>query len=229
MKKYFKYLLLFILVLGVTACKKEDKKQVSKSALAFKEEYEVLNGKTNASGKEHRSITINENNPFEKITTEELLKKINNKESLYVYFGDPLCPWCRSVLEKAIEVANKNNIEKIYYIKIWDEEGNEVLRSKYTLDKKDNPKLVTPATDDYYSLLRIFKDLLKDYVLTTSKGKEIKIGEKRIFAPNFIYVENGIAKKLVSGISDKQTDSRAELTKEILQDEDNIFKDFFNK
>ena len=126
-------------------------------------------------------------------------------------------------------MAEKNGIEKIYYIKIWDNEGNEVLRSKYTLNKKNKPELVTPATDDYYTLLKIFKDLLPDYTLTTSDGKEIKIGEKRIFAPNFIYIEEGVAKTLVEGISDKQTDSREKLTEEMLKDEEEIFNKFFIK
>lgn len=228
MKKYIRIILIAFLVLGIFGCNKKTRVATEES-LAFKQEYEALNGKANASGKEHRSITISETNPFEKITTEELIKKINNKESLYVYFGDPLCPWCRSVLEKATEVAEKNGIEKIYYIKIWDNEGNEVLRSKYTLNKKNKPELVTPATDDYYTLLKIFKDLLPDYTLTTSDGKEIKIGEKRIFAPNFIYIEEGVAKTLVEGISDKQTDSREKLTEEMLKDEEEIFNKFFIK
>ncbi len=231
MKKYLRIILIAFLLLGIFGCnnKKTEEltKEPTKESLAFKEEYEALNGKENASGKEHRKITISETNPFEKISTEELIKKIDNKETLYVYFGDPLCPWCRSVLEKAIEVAEEKNISKIYYIKIWDEDGNEILRSKYTLNKKNKPQLVSPATDDYYTLLKAFKDFLPDYTLKTSDGKEIKIGEKRIFAPNFVYIENGVAKKLVEGISDKQTDSREELTKEILEDEEKIFTEFF--
>ena len=229
MKKYVRLFLIAFLVLGIFGCDNKKTKEPTESSLAFKKEYEALNGKTNASGKEHRNLNINEVNPFEKTTTEELIKKIEAGETLYVYFGDPLCPWCRSVLEKAIEVANEKGIDKIYYIKIWDDEGNEILRSKYTLNKKNKPELVTPATDDYYTLLKIFKDLLSDYKLTTSDGKEVNIGEKRIYAPNFIYVENGVAKKLVEGISDKQTDSRGELTEEILQDEEKIFNDFFTK
>ena len=226
MKKYLKLFLIAFLVLGIFGCNKKTD-EPTESSLAFKSEYEALNGKTNSNGKEHRTLIIDEVNPFEKTTTEELLKKINSNETLYVYFGDPLCPWCRSVLEKAIEVAKNKNIEKIYYIKIWDEEGNEILRSKYTLNKKNKPQLVTPATDDYYSLLKVFKDLLNDYTLTTSDGKKINIGEKRIYAPNFFYIENGVAKKVATGISEKQTDSRERFSEEILNDEEKIFNDFF--
>ena len=227
MKKSIKIFLISFLVITLFGCNNKPKEEISESALAFKKEYENLNGKTNASGKEHRTIPIPENNPIEKITTSELIDKRNAGENVYVYFGDPLCPWCRSVLEKATLVANQKNIKKIYYIKVWDDEGNEILRSKYTLNKKNKPELVIPATDDYYTLMNYFKDLLPDYILTTKDGKEVNIGEKRIYAPNFVYIENKVGQRLVSGISDLQKDSREELSSEILNDEEKIFNEFF--
>jgi len=227
MKKLGIAILTLILVLGVSGCTKDKKEEVSQSALDFKAEYEALNGKTNASGKEHRTVSIPENNPYEKITPAELIKKIENKETFYVYFGDPLCPWCRSVIEKSIEVANSKNIDKIYYIKIWDDEGNEVFRSKYTLNKKNKPELVTPGTDEYYTITRTFANVLSDYTLTTDEDKKVNVGEKRIYAPSYIYVKDGKAIKLTEGISKLQTDSREELTKEMLNDETKQFEDFF--
>ena len=52
-------------------------------------------------------------------------------------------------------------------------------------------------------------------------------GEKRIYAPNYIYVSEGKAIRMTTGISDKQTDSREELTDEILDDEEKLFSEFF--
>ena len=122
MKKKLLFIILGVLLLGVlTGC----------SNTKFKEEYESLNGKENKNGKIHRTITIDKDNPFEYASAEKIVKMIEDKKTFYVYFGDPLCPWCRSVLEKFIEVAKKNNIDKVYYVKIWDDEGNEVLRTKY--------------------------------------------------------------------------------------------------
>ena len=227
MKKVSIVILSLVILISLCGCNKT--REATESSLAFKTEYEALNGKENSAGKVHRTVNITDNNPYEKVTPEKLIEMIDNKETFYVYFGDPLCPWCRSVIEKSIEVADQLNIDKIYYIKIWDEEGNEVFRSKYTLDKKNKPELVTPATDEYYTITRAFSNVLKDYTLKTSDGEEINIGEKRIYAPNYVYVENGKANKLVSGISDKQTDSRSELTKEILDDEEKIFTEFFTK
>ena len=227
MKKYFKLFLITILVITLCGCNNNQKEELDPASLAFKEEYEKLNGQTNANGKVHRTINISESNPFEKITTSELINKIEVNENLYVYFGDPLCPWCRSVLEKAIEVAKNKNIKKIYYVKIWDDNGTEVLRSKYTLNKKNKPEVVINGTEDYYKLINYFKDLLKDYTLTTTDGKTVNVGEKRIYAPNFIYIENKVGQRLVTGISDLQKDSREELTKEMLTDEETIFNEFF--
>jgi len=221
MKKKFIYVLVIILLLGVSVgCKN------NKSALAFKEDYESVNDKENKSGKKHRSVTIDENNPYENISTDDLVKKIENKETFYVYFGDKLCPWCRSVIEKSIEVAKEKNIKKIYYIPIWDDEGNEIVRDKYEMIDGNLSKTVE-GDKNYSKLLEYFNDLLKDYTVNDSNGNKVEVGEKRIFAPNYIYIENGVAKSLITGISDKQTDSREELTKEMLEDEEKAFKDFF--
>ena len=221
MKKKIIYILVIILLLGVSVgCSK------NKNAIAFKEDYESVNDKENKNGKKHRSVTISEDNPYEKITTSELIMKINNKETFYVYFGDKLCPWCRSVIEKSIEVAKKNKINKIYYIPIWDDDGKEIVRDKYEMVDGNLTKTVD-GDENYSKLLEYFNDLLSDYTVKNSDGNSVEVGEKRIFAPNFIYVEKGVANKLITGISEKQTDSREELTEEILKDEENAFMEFF--
>ena len=145
-----------------------------------------------------------------------------------MYFGDPLCPWCRSVIEKSIEVAKDNKIDKIYYIKIWDNEGNEILRDKYQLNKKNKPELVSEGSKDYEKILEYLDEVLKDYTLTTEDGEKVEVGEKRIYAPNFVYIKEGKAVKLTEGISENQKDSREELTDEILKDEEKLFTEFFN-
>ena len=213
-------LVIFIVMLGVTGCK-------NKSALEFKNEYESLNGVVNKAGKEHRTITIAEDNPYIKVTPEEIVKKIENKDTFYLYVGDPVCPGCRSVLEKSIEVAKNSEVKKIYYIEIWDDEGTEILRDKYELKDGEIVKSIE-GTDSYKKLLEYFDSLLSEYNLTDSNGEKVSTGEKRIYAPNYFYIEKGIAKKLVEGISEKQKDSREELTKEMLEDEQKQFEELFN-
>ena len=219
MKKNLLLIICLTLLVFITGCE-------NKKALEFKKEYESMNGVESKSGKVHRTVSINKNNPYEKVNAKDIVEKINNKETFYVYFGDKLCPWCRSVVEKSIEVAKDKKINKIYYVAIWNDEGEEILRDKYTLENNELKKIVD-GTEEYYKLLDKFKDLLSDYTLANENGEKIETGEKRIFAPNYIYVEKGVPKTLISGISEKQTDSREELTTEILEDEEKIFNEFF--
>ena len=219
-KRVLLSILLIVVLFTFSGCATKESKE-------FKKEYEALNGQVNASGKEHRTVKISRNNPFVKVDASKIVEMIENKETFYVYFGDELCPWCRSVIEKAIEVAKKKNIDVIYYVKIWDKDGQEILRDKYAINDENNIEEIKSGTESYTKLLEYFDPMLSEYTLTESDGSSIEVGEKRIYAPNYIYVEDGEIKKLVEGISEKQADSREELTKEMLDDEEKIFNDFF--
>lgn len=215
------YILLIIIIFGfTTACS-------NKYALKFKNDYESLNGIVDKNGKENRTVTISKDNPYIEVKASDIVEKINNKETFYVYFGDKQCPWCRSVIEKSIEVSKTNKIDKIYYVAIWNDEKEEILRDKKELN---DGKIIDTVKGDsnYYKLLEIFDDLLSDYTLTDHDGNKISTNEKRIYAPNFIYIEKGVPKKLITGISSLQKDAREELTKEILEEEEKQFKEFFN-
>lgn len=196
-------------------------------AIRFKEDYEALNKTTNLRGDEYRHVTISKSNPFVYTSARDIINKIAAGETFYVYFGSKLCPWCRSVIEKAIESAAKYDIDKIYYVDIWDEDGNEILRDKYTL-KDDEIEIANEGSKEYFELLKHFDNVLGDYTLTNTAGDKVYVGEKRIYAPTFVRVENGIAMKMATGISDKQTDSRAVLTDDILADEEKEFAALFS-
>ncbi len=221
-KKIFLIMFIMMTIMSLTGCKN------NKYALEFKEEYESINGVVNKNGKEHRAITIDEDNPYIKTTPEEIVKMINNKETFFLYVGDKLCPWCRSVIEKSIEVAKDNYIDKVYYIDIWDDTQNEILRDKYELDSKNKPKLVSEGTESYKKLLVAFDKVLEDYTLTTDKGKKVKVGEKRIFAPNFFYIEKGEVQGMIDGIPEGLEDPRGELTEELLNQEKAEFLKIFS-
>ena len=224
-KKVLISLLLLVSLISFTGC--FDNKEENKVALAFKNDYEELNGKTNKSGKEHRTISISEDNRFVEITMEELMKKIDSGDSFYVYFGSRLCPWCRSVIEMADKVSRENDIEKVYYIDIWDDEGNELIRDKYTIDENNKLVLEKEGTEEYKKLLELFGSLLRDYTLTDNNGDEVAVGEKRIYAPNYFYINKGKSVRMITGKSDTQKDAREELTEEMLKDEEEKFDKFF--
>ena len=194
-------------------------------ATSFKDSYEYYNGKENEMGKIHRTITIPEENPFVESDLEELIAKLKLGETFYVYFGDQLCPWCRAVIEQATLSATENEIETIYYIDVWDEEGNELFRDKYQAEHNE-AVLILEGSDEYKYIISEFKDILDDYTLKDDNDNEIVIG-KRIYAPNFIKVVDGKAVKLVDGIPEGLEDPRAELTPEMLKKEKEIFDNFW--
>ncbi len=224
MKKKVILILIVLGVFGLTGC---SFKEESSDALKFKEEYESLNGTSNSSGLEYRSVTISEDNPYVYKDAEKIVQMIENGETFYLYVGDKQCPWCRSVIEKSIEVAKEYDIKTIYYVNIWDDEHNEILRDVYKLDSDNNPYLVSEGIDAYYKLLSYLDSVLSEYTLTTEDGEKVDVLEKRLYAPNYIYIENGTPIKLVEGISELQTNSREELTESILEDEAKQFEELF--
>lgn len=218
-------LLSIMIIIGLTAW--NSSKEESNDAERFKKEYESFNGNKNDYF-EYRNLSINEKNPFIYSTAEDIVKMIENKETFIVYFGDPECPWCRSVIEQATEAAIESNIEKIYYVRIWNGFHNEILRDVYEL-KDGKPTIKSKGTEVYYRLLEYFDKILEDYTLTDENKNTIKINEKRIFAPNFIFVKNGQATELVQGISKKQESYNSYLSEEIKNEEKEIFANFYSK
>ena len=225
MKK--KIIIVFLLVLSLTLVGCLDNKKENKTGKAFKDDYEEINGKENSHGKIHREVELSEYNKFVETTPDEIVKMIENKDTFYVYFGSRLCPWCRSVIEKADEISRLNDVDKIYYIDIWDDEGNEIFRDKYELNENNELVKTVEGTKEYNYLVDLFKDYLRDYTITDSNQNTISVGEKRIYAPNFVFIERGNIKRLVTGKSELQKDSREELTREMLEEEEKIFDTFF--
>ncbi len=229
MKK--KLLVVLLLVLGVFTLTGCDKKVKREEGLAFKREYEALNGQTTASGKEWRSLNISEYNPMIKVSDTDIANKIENKETFYLYVGDPLCPWCRSGLQKFVDIAVDRKIKDIYYIDFWDDEHNEILRDLFEIKPTSDSyeiKQNRQGNEAYYKILKAVEDFAQDYTITKD-DVEYNIGEKRIYGGDIFYFENGKCKKYVSLRSDKLEGSFDELTNEVLEDQTNKFNEFFNK
>lgn len=181
---------------------------IQTDGIKFKEEYEKLNGKKNDQGKKYREITIDSKNKMVYKTTEEVLNLIDKKKSFVLYFGFDTCPWCRSVVPTLASISKELN-QEVYYIDVKD------IRDTFELDDDNKPKLVKKGSKDYSKLLEKLEPVLEDYTLTDSDNNEIKVGEKRIYAPSIVSVIDGKAKELTTGISDKQTDGYMKLTKEM--------------
>ncbi|MBQ1440168.1 MAG: hypothetical protein IIZ10_10795 [Solobacterium sp.] len=198
----------------------------SDTSLSFKESYEALNGTENSSGKVHRTISIPENHPFEKTEPEDVVEMIHSGESFWLYFGDPKCPWCRAVIETAIQAAEESGVTSIKYIEIWDGEGNEILRDKYELNG-GTPVKTGEGTAEYEELLNLLDPVLEPYELEDESGNLIDAGEKRIYAPNYVRIENGKAVRLITGIPSELSDPRGELSTGQIAEEKAQFMEFF--
>lgn len=214
-------LVILLLVIAIGAIVFKEVNSVTKDNLKFKKEYESINGNKSASGKTIREVNIPKNNLMEYQTAEELAKRIDNKETFVVYFGFAECPWCRSVIETLISTAKENNINKIYYVDVLE------IRDIYELNDNNELSLSREGSKGYKKLLKQIGSVLEDYTLTTEDGESVKVGEKRIYAPNVVAVVNGKAKLLKTGISELETDPYMELTNSMLKDTRKQFKEVF--
>lgn len=198
-------------------------------AVTFKTEYESINNKSVDEERTYRALEIPDDNPFVYVTAEELVEKIDNKETFVVYFGFNTCPWCRSVLSNLIASAKDNKVDKIYYVDVKN------IRDTYTLDEDNKPVRTVEGTKGYYDLLDRLDRVLDSYAnltYTVTKKKkttikEVEVGEKRIYAPNVVVVRDGESVGITSGIPKKLDDAYAELTDEMNEDSLEQFNSLF--
>ena len=179
-------------------------------AYKFKNEYESVNNNDLGNGKKVRELTIADNNPFVYKTPEELVKMVEEDKTFVVYFGFNTCPWCRSVITSLIDSASENGIKKVYYVDVKD------IRDTYELNDNNEAIRTKEGTDAYYRLLELLNPVLNDYTplkYETKKGKtkEVKIDEKRIYAPNVVVVKNGEAISMESGMVEELADPYMDL------------------
>lgn len=207
MKKILMIILLVILLVGCDATKNVFKKE--SDAILFKEEYESLNDKKDYNDNKYRVLELDEDNPFIYKDISDILEMIDNKETFAVYFGFASCPWCRSIVTNLIDVSNNLGIETIYYVDI------EEVRDLLSLDEDGNIVTKERGCKDYYKLLEKLETVLDDYILIDENGNEVNTLEKRIYAPNIVSIVDGDAKRMTTGISDKQVDAYMELTDEV--------------
>lgn len=188
----------------------------NEDALRFKTEYEVLNNTVDLDGNTLNKVLIKEDNPIVYSSLDEIITKIDNKESFIVYFGYPSSFYCRNIIEYAINAANAENINTIYYINLRNENDEEIIRDEYNLNKKNKIELKREGTKEYKELLSRLGNILDDYILINKDEEELKVGEKRLLESSFIYIKNGVPIKLENGYITKN------------KEQEIVFKNFFD-
>ncbi len=211
--------ILIVIILSIIVLTGCSNKNQDSDALKFKNDYESLNGvETTEKGVYYRSINIDEDNPIVYTTFKDVKEKIENDDSFILYVGFAACPWCRTVIPYIIKSAKENNINKIYYINIREDNTKQSdLRGYYKLDK--NNKVIYDVYPDkyYHDVLDTLDDFLTPYTLTNG-DKEVKTGENRLYAPTLVAYKDGEAIALDECLSDNQKDGYQELTDEIIDD-----------
>ena len=188
MKKKSYVLILLLLALCLCGCDKKNNKITD--ALKFKNEYESLNGKKSSNGKKIKSITISKKNPIKYSNFDEVVDVIKKGTGI-IYLGFPECPWCRTAIPVLLEAAKDYKIDTIYYINVTGKRDEYEVKNGKVVIKEDKNGKEIKGESGYHKLLKLLDKELDDYVITDSKGKKYKVGEKRIYVPLIIFVNDG--------------------------------------
>ena len=199
-----KVCILIIMLLCFCGCKGKDN-------LLFKEEYEKLN-----KDKNYHEVNISKDNPMQYIKASKLVKKIEKKEDMVVYFGYAKCNWCRSIIESLLEVCKDLDIKEVYYLDI------EEIRD---IKKVENKEIITSqeGSKEYQKLLELLDGHLKDYSVNN------QVVGKRIYAPNILVIKDKEILDVINGISDLQTIENQEITSEIKKDSYDKIKKYLER
>lgn len=209
LKNNYKILLSFLLIICIflTGCGKQS--TISDSQ-RFKKEYESINGKLDVDRNIIRELEIDENNPIVYSTADEIVEKIQNKESFVVYFGYASDPWCRSIIHTLLDVSHEESLNKLYYVDISQ------IRDSMSLDRNGNLMTNVEGTTGYKKLVELFKDYLSDYIITNDSGDIVNTKTKRIYAPTVIGIVKGEVSRIETGISKEFSDPYMELTDDVV-------------
>lgn len=215
MKKYLLAILVISLLVIPSGCSIKNEKTLTDEE-KFEQEYEKLNGKTNDSDVEYKTIDIPTKNKVEYINAKEVIEILEGKTGV-IYFGFPECPWCRNALPVLMEAVKESNIDKIYYYNALS------IRDKKHLD--DDGKIVVDekGTKDYQRILELLGD--KADVYDGLEDESIK----RLYFPTVVFVREGKVISLHTSTVESQTDSSKELTKKQTKELKQIYLDGINE
>ena len=210
--KFLKLFLSLCLTFTCSGCIKKES-----DAMKFKKEYESLNGTIREKDKQTiRTLSIDEDNPMIYSSCQDIIDRIENKETFIIYFGFSDCPWCRSSIETFIESAKENNITTVYYVDIKEDRDEiEIIDSQISKSKE--------GSTAYYKLLDLLEPVLDEYIVD-----EINTNEKRIYAPNYVSILNGKPQLKIDGTSSLQSDGYQEINEEMKQDMKDQFQTLFD-
>ena len=178
MKKVFCIILIFCLIFSLSAC--ADKIDETKGRIKIVIQDESKDKITNKSDilnlgysdmSDYESYSQNTFYKFKDITVKDLDNKIQNNESMIVYFGFAKCPWCNDVLNILNQYANNYSKDILY------------VNTRLNPEWKSNLDI-----DGYDLVVKLFEDYLN--------YDENNI--KHLYVPTVVFIKNGNIEKFIS-------------------------------
>ena len=153
MKK--RIVLMILLCILISGCSSKGEDEASKN--------NYCDDSAGICGFENKNDNLVDTDFMMKISMEEAIHKMFEKETAVFYFGYPYCPWCKEAVPILKEVAKQFH-DKIYYVQTRDSQ-KELL-----------------YTDEERKELSLY---LKDYM------KEDESGDLKLYVPLVVRIENG--------------------------------------
>lgn len=184
----------------------------------FKSEYESLNNQSDGDGKVYRSVIISDDNPIKYVTANDIVNKIDAKDTFVVLFGSSKSHYSRATIESMLSVINEYGINELLYVDVQN------ICDQYELNNEHEAVKTIEGTEGYYKLLDKLNYILDDYepltytsiVRKKEKTVEVDIDEKRIYPSTLIVVKDGRAVSLTTCLNNElKKDPTIELTDEI--------------
>ena len=175
----------------------------SADALAFKAEHEELNGLAHPDVPDAimKDMYVQENNPFRYAQYDEIIELLEGGTGI-IYFGFPICPWCRNLVPVLTDAAIDFGVEDILY--------RNVLEDRNILNLEDGQIVeVRAGHPGYYQVLEILGNLAPEY-----RGLEDE-SIRRIFVPAVVFVKDGAVISYFQNLStfqDRVNDEADEVT-----------------
>ncbi len=157
----------------------------------FKRSYESYNNKKADDTHKYQKLKIKKKNKVKNVTIEEAIDILENKTGL-IYFGFPNCPYCRGILPTLLNTVEKSNLTELYYLDMTN------LRDEYKVE--DGRAIQSKSAEaSYFELLSLLNNYLEDYIVTDENGIEYEAGEKRLYVPLVVGVQEGFIMEAHNG------------------------------
>ena len=190
----------------------------------FKNEYESLNNV-----EKNKSIKIMADNNIEYINMDKAASILDSGSGV-IYFGFAGCPWCRNAITVLLDAMKSTELDKIYYVNVRpDSKLENDVRDTYTLDSRNKAKKTRDAKESYYQVLLALANNLEDYILTTSNGKKVNTGEKRLYAPTVVVVKKGVVIGFHQGTYDGHDMDKNGNLPDLTKDQEKVLLNVYTK